>query len=889
MQQKQQSETIFVGRKKEIDVFLRWLNDDDAPWILYLHDAIERREKRGGVGKTWLLRECIKRAKAMRPDLAIVSMDFFNVVDRDRIVIAEAVVQKLQEAFPMWSPVSFRKAFSEYRTGDYTSGLSPEKDVADIRIRDTLSSALASDLEHLANHLTETKKALLLFFDTFEMIEDNPAIAVLGLLQSFPDDYHFKHISVVIAGRNELNWTHQNWVGRKTEVLDVALAPFDQEEMLDYLKLDYIKANFRDQPLQHEEIQKLYRLTEGRPILIGLVTDVLNHDIMSLKDLIAVPAARFEDNLVAQINSLESPLNWAVLFMAHAYHRFNMSILDWLAQKLNLNYLEDIDQELVLQKLPELSFVRRPGSGNDFVLHDEMRRLVIEYCWSLQDPDHSIRKEISRCIIDYCDQQAQLDPSEQERQLYVIMKLYHTLFLDRNKGLEYFHSRFTSAVNGWRSAFARSLVQEVRQFARELTPEQHYEMNLVEVRLLRTEENPVSALREYERLERDASETWRIKHKSNLLMEKGRCYLQLSKLLDAIDCFTEVLEIAKTSRDREQLARILGLLGFIYRRRGQFNIAMRYYQEAIDEHKKLGNEVSYASMLNNISNVHRLQGRTEEALRVCKIGLRERRRLVREKQTNEQAIGLSFGMMGMIYLDADNLTLAEQVLRDAFEIYNRIGNRKGIATTYNRLGEVEMARGKLKEAKELFEKAQATAEGIDTESFINSLNKQGRALALQQQWQEAVPLFQQAIELAYQTYDFYQQVESLIDLAEAQERLGQQAAPLWQQAREISSNENYIYLLGRAERAKGDIDCFVGDYAAAFEHYLEYCHYAVQYNIIEYNRSIRKVSDTLLETPIEAISAIVNSLISSWTSLGLEKDYPELLEACEEARSLRIS
>ena len=885
MQQKQQSGTIFVGRKKELDIFRRWLNHDDAPWILYLHDAIERKEKRGGVGKTWLLRECIKQAQAMHPSLAIVSMDFFNVVDRDRIVIAEAVVQKLQEAFPMWSPVSFRKALSEYRTGDYTGGFSPEKDVADIRIRDTLSSALSSDLEYLGNHLAETKKALLLFFDTFEMIEDNPVIAVLGILQSFPDDYHFKHISVVIAGRNELNWTHQNWLGRKAEVLDVALAPFDQEEMLDYIAAESI----HNQSLHNEETQKLYRLTEGRPILIGLVTDVLNHDIMSLKDLVAVPATRFEENLVAQINSLESPLNWAVLFMAHAHHRFNMSILDWLAQKLNLNYLEDIDQELVLQKLPELSFVRRPGSGNDFVLHDEMRRLVTEYCWSLQDPDHSIRKEISQCIIDYCDQQAQLDLSEQDHQLYVIMKLYHTLFLDRNKGLEYFHARFSSAINGWRSAFARSLLQEVRQFARELTPEQHYEMNLAEVRLLRTEENPVDALREYERLEREASETWRMKYKSDLLMEKGRCYLQLSKLQDAIDCFTEVLEITKAPGNEKQLPRILGLLGFIYRRRGQFNVAMRYYQEAIDEHKKLGQEVSYAAMLNNISNVHRLQGRTEEALRVCKIGLRERRRLVREKQTNEQAIGLSLGTMGMIYLDADNLAQAEQVLREAFETYNRIGYRKGIATAYNRLGEVEMARGKLKEAKELFEKAQATAEGIDTESLINSLNKQGRALAQQKQWLGAVPLFQQAIDLAYQTHDFYQQVESLIDLAEAQERLGYQAASLWQQAQEISSNENYIYLLGRAERAKGDIVYDAGDYVAAFDHYLEYCHYTIQYNTIKYNRSIRKVSDTLLETPIEVLPAIVNSLISSWTSRGLEKDYPELLEACEEARSLRIS
>jgi tetratricopeptide (TPR) repeat protein len=887
VQQKQRSETIFVGRKKEIDIFLRWLNNDDAPWILYLHDAVEKREKRGGVGKTWLLREYIRQARTRRPDLAIVSIDFFNVADRDRIIIAETAVQKLQEAFPAWVPVAFRKALSEYRTEGYISGLNPEKDVADIHIRDTLSSALASDLEELENHLGETGKALLLFFDTYEMIEDNPVSAVLGLIQSFPDNYHFKHMGVVLAGRNELSWTHQNWVGRREEVLDVALAPFDQEEMLDYIAAE----STHDQSLQSEEIQRLYRLTEGRPILIGLATDLLNHDTMSLKDLVAVPSALFEENLVAQINSLESPLNWAVLFMSHAYHRFNMSILDWLAQQLHLRDMENINHDLMLQQLSELSFVRRPGSGNDFVLHDEMRRLVTEHSWSLQDPNHSIRREISSSLIEYSDQQSKLDLPEPDQQLYVIIKLYHTLFLDRDKGLAYFHSRFTDAADAWRSAFARSLVQEVRQFSQELTPEQHYEMILAGVRLLRTEENPSGALLEYERLEREASKTWFEAHKSDLLMEKGRCYLQLSKLLDAIDCFTKVLEIERVRGDEQQPPRVLGLLGFIHRRRGQLDIAMRYYQECINEHKRLGDEVSYATMLNNISNIHRLQGRTEEALRICKIGLRQRRRLFREKKAGERAVGLSLSTMGMIYLDSENIVLAEQVLREAFETYSRVGYRRGIAMAYNRLGEVQIAQADLKQAKELFEKARATAEGVDTEALINSLNKQGRVLALQKRWQEAAPFFQQAIEQALLAYDFYQQVESLIDLAEAYERLGQQAEaiPLWQQAYEISASENYIYLLGHIERVKGELAYSGGNYVTAFEHYRDYCRYAVQYNTIVYTRSIRRISDALLETPVEFIPTIVNSLVSSWTALGLEQNHPELVEACEEINQLMIS
>lgn len=888
MQQKQRSETVFVGRRKELDLFLRWLNDDNAPWILYLHDAVAIQEKRGGVGKTWLLREYIRQARETRQDLAIVSIDFFNVVDRDRIVIAETAVKQLQETFPAWTPAAFNKALSEYRTEGYISGLNPEKDVADIHIRDTLSSALASDLEELENHLGETGKALLLFFDTFEMIEDNPVSAVLGLIQPFPDNYHFKHVGVILAGRNELNWMHQNWVGRREEVLDVALAPFDQDEMLDYIAAE----STRDQSVQSDKIQQLYHLTEGRPILIGLATDLLNHDTMSLNDLVSVPPAQFEENLVAQINSLASPLNWAVLFMAHAYHRFNMSILEWLVQQLHMSEMEHINHDRMLQQLSELSFVRRPGSGNDFVLHDEMRRLVNEHSWSLQDPDHSIRREISTSLISYSDQQSKReDLSEPDQQLYVIIKLYHTLFLDRDEGLKYFHARFSNAINTWRSAFARSLLVEVRQSPQKLTSEQYYEMIFAGMRLLRTEENPAGALLEYERLEKEASKAWFEVRQSDLLMEKGRCYLQLSKLLEAIECFEQVLEIEKTRGNEQLPPRILGLLGFIYRRRGQLDAAMRYYQECINEHKRLGNEVSYATMLNNISNIHRLQGRTEEALRICKIGLLQRRRLFREKKASERVVGLSLSTMGMIYLDAENIALAEQVLREAFEVYSRVGYRKGITMGYCRLGEVQLARYDLKQAKELFEKAQATAEGVDTEALINSLNKQGRVLRRQKQWQEAVPFFLRAIEQARQTHDFYQQVENLIDLAEAYEQLGRQseAIPLWQQAYEISASENYIYLLGRIERVKGELDFAAGNYSTAFKHYLDYCRYAVQYNTIVYTRAIRRTSDALLETPVEFIPTIVDSLVSAWISLGLAQSHPELIKACEETRDLMIS
>jgi tetratricopeptide (TPR) repeat protein len=880
--QEQQNNDPFIGRKKEIELFEHWLAEDECTnaRILYVHDEAEEQEKKGGIGKTRLLREFAARGRAARPDLAIVSIDFFNVADRDRIVIAERVVQGLQQAFPAWSPAAFSRALFEYRAGGYVSGLSPEKDVADIRIRDALSEALSTDLRALEAYLPAANRSLLLFFDTFEVIEDNPSIAVLGLARTFPDDYHFPHIGCVIAGRNRLNWSHINWAGRQQEVAAISLRAFARDEMLDYLAA----GSLYDLPIQAQEVQTLYQLTAGRPILIGLVADVLNHRIMSLEQLLAVPHSQFEERLVSQVNNLQDPLNWVILFMAHVYHRFNMHILDWIVRHSQLREAENIDYPHLVRQLPELSFVRRSSSGDDFVLHDEMRRLVSRYCWEIQDSDRGIRQEISRSLIAYGNQQRAQQAGEQELQLFTMMELYHTLFLNLVEGLAYFQQRFRSAVQVWHSAFARSLLQEVRLFAGELSAEQHYRMIFAGAQLLRAEENPAMALREYERLEREASVAWRSEYGAEILIEKGRCSLQLSNLQEAADSFTQALTLKQVQEDTNRSAYLLGTLGFIHRRRGELGQAMQYYQRCIRLHEQSGNRVAYADTLNSMGNVYRLWGRIEEALRVCKIGLSLRRRLFQERKASERAVGLSLSTLGMIYLDSEKLVLADQVLCEAFEIYTRIDYKKGIASAYNRLGEIHMKKGELVRARELFEKGQAVSEGIDPEMLMNSLNKLGHLCLVQGQWQEAEAWFKRAKEEASRAHDFYQQVESMIGLATSLAYLGRdgESDPLWQQARALASTEHYVLLLARMEAAVGDVSSAAGDYPAAFEHYGRYCQHAAGYNTLEYHKALEKISDALLSLPLEVVPALLTSLLTFWTSLGFDQKHPELVDACEE-------
>src|SRR6266487_2703979 len=71
--------------------------------ILFFHDATNVPEKKGGVGKTWLLRKCAKIVRERYENVAIAVVDFFSVGDRDSVEVALRIVKSLKEAHSEWS------------------------------------------------------------------------------------------------------------------------------------------------------------------------------------------------------------------------------------------------------------------------------------------------------------------------------------------------------------------------------------------------------------------------------------------------------------------------------------------------------------------------------------------------------------------------------------------------------------------------------------------------------------------------------------------------------------------------------------------------------------------------------------------------------------------
>lgn len=872
----QQGTEPFIGRSSELAIYQQWLENPDLPWLLYFYD---RTEKKGGIGKTWLLRKCAELTSETHQDVAVVMIDFFNVPDRGGVTIATRVAEQLQHVYPEWTPTTFLSLYEKYEQARAIGG----EEVA--TLRGQLSGALTSDLEKLDTYLSQSKRALVLFFDTFELIENEPVIAVLEAGRTFPDTYHFKHIGAVVAGRNPIDWEHPNWRGREQEVKVVPMNPFTRPEMIQYMA----SRSFSNLEMDMQTISTLYERTEGRPILIGLLVDVLNYQLMRPETLLQVSHAVFEETLVAQINNLENPTNWVILFMAHAYHRFNFTLLDWMLRESQLqSRVHPIKRQSLQETLPTLSFVRQSSTGNDFVLHDEMRRLIIRYCWDVLEPDRSFRRAISRCAIDYYGHELEQisDYNDPLSQTYRVEMLYHQLYIDVDRGLKIFREYFDQAMDSWQRVYARSLLQEVQNLWDQLSLDQQCDLQLSEASLLRREENALAALDLYHKLEQQARPSWLDEHSADIFYGMGYAYLARSDFAQTIDCFNRCVAIDEARGEdsgRRRTAELLGTLGYIHRRQGNLDQAARRYEESIAFHREENNQSDYADTLNNMGNLLRLQGKFDEAQRCCKIGLHIREKLFKQGEAGEVPVGLILSTLGSINLNLDDLRTAEHYYKQAFEIYQRNSYRRGIVATYNRFGQIALVRGDLTTAMQWFKQAEQTSEEVNAEAHINSVNKQGRVLVQQERWQEAISRFEKAVALASEVNDYYQEAESLIDMAEALEQLGRRenSQQVLQKGEEIAQHYHYYLLLGNIKQFRGEVQFRAGRYREAFHLFGESCAAMVRYNPTRFEVAMNSLTERLLELPQAEIPPIVEELRAYWSAQQLDEMHPEMLRTLE--------
>ncbi|MEH2393585.1 MAG: tetratricopeptide repeat protein, partial [Nostoc sp.] len=226
------------------------------------------------------------------------------------------------------------------------------------------------------------------------------------------------------------------------------------------------------------------------------------------------------------------------------------------------------------------------------------------------------------------------------------------------------------------------------------------------------------------------------------------------------------------------------LLGNAYYFLGQYQRAIKYYQQSLDIRREIGDRNGEGNSLIGLGNAYNSLGQYQRAIELLQESLEITRDI-----GDRNGEGLSLMNLGNAYNSLGQYQRAIEFLQQSLEISREIGDRNGegnslmnLGNAYNSLGQYQRAIEFLQQSLEIFR------EIGDCNGESNSLGNLGIAYGSLGQYQRAIEFHQQSLEISKEIGDRNGKGNSLIGLGNVYYSLGQyqRAIDFHQQSLEIS-------------------------------------------------------------------------------------------------------
>lgn len=464
---------LFVGREQELALFQEMLSPEAEIDLFNLHTDGD-----GGIGKTQLLLR-MQAQCASQPGKVVFSkslIDFYNTGIRSKLGVMQEIVSNMGSAnFP-----EFQKLVQRYH------------ETVDVSERTGLLARLektfGQDYVGFSEQVKAKGQVIVLFFDTYEFIQridDELRQAGPTEFSRWLETQFFPAIQantrLIVSGRYPLQDVDRD----RLSVKELNLSHFAFDDTKAFWKQCFQLTN--DEELAEKVgsdtlIETFHALAEGRPILLALFADWLEYErnplspqqlldeIEQQTGTLVLPftdeqRALFENVLIKRIESLETPEDRAVTSMAVAHRRMTPNMFSFLTKH---EFSLEECRETLLEKLRPLSFIKYK-SGDIVLLHDEMRRLVIQHYWNDHDAARNIRQEIAGETVRYYDETflATEVLSATERETYISELLEYAFFADSKEGIARFCHEFDVALEDGRYDYGNLLLREAEGYLRE--------------------------------------------------------------------------------------------------------------------------------------------------------------------------------------------------------------------------------------------------------------------------------------------------------------------------------------------------------------------------------------------------------------------------------------
>ncbi len=240
----------------------------------------------------------------------------------------------------------------------------------------------------------------------------------------------------------------------------------------------------------------------------------------------------------------------------------------------------------------------------------------------------------------------------------------------------------------------------------------------------------------------------------------------------------EALEIADKLEFAKGKAESLRIMGIYYRIKGDYPLALEFYQSSLKLFEQLGNNYGIGACLNNIGNIYRWQE---------------------------------------IY------TQAHQYYQKSLEIKKEIGDERGISLTLNNIGVCLMNEGEYEESLDYLQRSLVIKQGIgDIKSISNTQYNIGNTYVKLGNYAKALEFYQSALKVKELVGERYVYLGTLKGMGFIYYQQGNYALALKKTTKALEMEKDYGFLEDQKDLYKqvSDIYTALNNPAKALENYI---------------------------------------------------------------------
>ena len=251
--------------------------------------------------------------------------------------------------------------------------------------------------------------------------------------------------------------------------------------------------------------------------------------------------------------------------------------------------------------------------------------------------------------------------------------------------------------------------------------------------------------------------------------EYAACLRILGATEEAESLLSNLIDEARMMDSSGQLAQTQLTLGILYHRTGRLDEAQKKYEEALAISEQTGNRELSGRILLNLSIVYKDHSELDEAERLLDLAA-----LAYQEAGREILPGQLYSGRANIKMARGELAEAEGYLAQALAAFREIGDRRNEAMMLNNTGYLKRRQGKHDEGEEYHLRSLAIREEIGDRMGVGRIyGLLGGLYTERGQYDDAVKALTLSLEIARETHDRLFESTSLVQLADAEQALGQ--------------------------------------------------------------------------------------------------------------------